>query len=156
KTAPTYALLSAGPLFFMDMELEPEKKAQETSKAETIALATKALNLAAFAPSRNLWAAGEGEVQTLTDKSGAAMLAANLEGAPAQKRVVKPVGGPRLGIVGVAAPDKAEKVHTPLPKVTSSAAIPAVNAAVAALKKEGVQAIVVLASVGRGEAKRIA
>src|SRR5207253_366001 len=58
-----------------------------------------------------------------------------------------------LGIIGVAAPDKAK---VPLDGVTSSAAADAVRSGVDALKKDGVAAVVVLAAVGRGEAKRIA
>src|SRR5262249_30195211 len=54
------------------------------------------------------------------------------------------------------APDKAQDVKGSLPEVSSSPAIPAVKEAATALKKEGAQAIVVLAAVGRGEAKRIA
>ena len=65
----------------------------------------------------------------------------------------KKVGGVELGIIGVAAPDKAK---LPLEGVTSSPAADAVKVAVDALKKDGAQAIVVLAAVGRGEAKRIA
>ena len=59
----------------------------------------------------------------------------------------------KLGIVGVGAPDKAK---IPLGGVSSSPAGDAVKIAVDALKKDGVQAIVVVAAVGRGEAKRIA
>ena len=62
----------------------------------------------------------------------------------------------QLGIIGVAAPDKAEKAKGTLEGITSTPAIPAVKEAVAEVKKKGAQAIVVLAAVGRGEAKRIA
>jgi 2',3'-cyclic-nucleotide 2'-phosphodiesterase (5'-nucleotidase family) len=159
KNAPDYVTLSAGPLFFMDMDLASDNRAQEIAKAMTIAGTMKTLNLAGFAPSRNSWAADGKTTSVLVDASGAPMLAANLDGEAkslAKRSVVKTVGGLKVGIVGVAAPDKAEKAKTPLPGITSSPAIPAVKEAVTALKQEGVQAIVVLAAVGRGEAKRIA
>lgn len=153
--APSYATLSAGPLFFMDMELAEDKRRQEVAKAETIARAMKLLKLEAFAPSRNEWAAGAGTLDELRE-DGAAMLAANVAaGPPAGWRIV-PVGGVRLGVVGVSAPDEQEAAKAKLDDLSSSPAIPAVKEAVAALKDAGAQAIVVLAAVGRGEAKRIA
>jgi 2',3'-cyclic-nucleotide 2'-phosphodiesterase (5'-nucleotidase family) len=160
--APDFATLSAGPLFFMDMEIPEEKKSQEVAKAETIATTLKTLRLAAFAPSRNCFAAGTEKLTTLRDESGAAIVAANLQAgplAPARTKIVD-VGGLKIGIIGVAAPDKVEagpgRSAKELPGVASSPAIPAVKDSVAALEKEGAQAIIVLAAVGRGEAKRIA
>ncbi len=151
--APAYTTLAAGPLFFMDMVLAPERRAQEIDKAETIATTLKSLHLGAFAPARNAWAAGEAALVKTREVSGAAMLAANVEGAPVAKWTILPVGGVSLGVIGVASPDKAE---SPLKGVTSTAVVPAVKEAVIALKATGAQAIIVLASVGRGEAKRIA
>jgi 2',3'-cyclic-nucleotide 2'-phosphodiesterase (5'-nucleotidase family) len=159
ERAPSYVTLSAGPLFFMDMDLAPEKKAQEITKAETIAASLKTLGLAGFSPARNEWAGDGPTIATLVDRSGAPMLGANLSaGQLPQKWTIEQVGGLKLGIVSVAAPDKAEKGDKgkPLDGVTSSPAIPAVKEAVTAVKNAGAQAIVVLASVGRGEAKRIA
>ena len=158
--ASNFATLSAGPLFFMDMDLSAEKKSQEVSKAETIAESMKTLKLAAFAPSRNGFAAGIETLAKLRDESGAALLAANVNAgslAPAKTKVVE-IGGMKIGVIGVAAPDKVDPgaVKGPLAEVSSSPAIPAVKEGVAALKKQGVDAIIVLAAVGRGEAKRIA
>jgi hypothetical protein len=158
--APSYATLTAGPLFFMDMDVPAEKKSQEVKKAETIATSMKALKLAAFAPSRNGFLDGTATLGKLRDASGAALVAANLEAgalAPAKSKIVD-VGGLKIGVIGVAAPDKAESRNTtkPLEGVTSSAAIPAVKEAAQQLKQQGAQALVVLAAVGRGEAKRIA
>jgi hypothetical protein len=156
--AAGYATLSAGPLFFMDMDLPADKKAQETQKAETIATSMKALKLAAFAPSRNSFAAGAETLAKLRDETGAALVAANLDAgalAPAKSKLVD-VGGVKLGVIGVAAPEKAEHALTPLAGVTSSPSSAAVKATAAALRKEGAQALIVLAATGRGEAKRIA
>jgi hypothetical protein len=158
KVAPAFATLAAGPLFFMDMELAEEKKSQEIAKAETIAATLKTLNLAAFTEGRNGFAAGLDTLAKLRDASGGTLVAANLEArslAP-KKHVLLTVGNVKIGVIGVAAPDKNEKAKGSLEGVESSAAVPAVKESVAALKKEGAQAIVVLAAVGRGEAKRIA
>ena len=148
-------VLSAGPLFFMDMELAADRRAQEIAKAETLAASMKTVGLLAFAPGRNDWAGGKGTLEKLASTSSAPLVAANLSASdvPPVKWAIKDVGGMKVGIIGVAAPDKAK---IPIEGVTSSAASDAVKLGVAALKKDGAQAIVVLASVGRGEAKRIA
>ncbi len=149
------AILSSGPLFYMDMELAADRRAQEVSKAETIAASMKGLGLLAFAPARNDWAGGGEALKKLADTSGSPLLAANVDAkdvAPA-KWTKKKIGNVEIGIIGVAAPDKAK---TPLEGVASSAPADAVKTGVAALEKDGVSAIVVLAAVGRGEAKRIA
>ncbi len=148
-------VLAAGPTFFMDMELAADRRAQEVRKAETIGASLKTVNLLAFAPGRNEWAGGVDTLKKITTASSAALLAANVQAADIApvKWTIKDVGGVKLGIVGVAAPDKAKVA---LEGVTSSPATDAVKLAVAALKKDGAQAIVVVAAVGRGEAKRIA
>jgi 2',3'-cyclic-nucleotide 2'-phosphodiesterase (5'-nucleotidase family) len=153
-----FATVSAGPLFFMDMELSADRKGQEISKAETIAASLRGLGFAAFAPARNDWAGGADVLGKLRERSGAAMLGANVTLAPSGgvslgTSVVKDVGGLKIGFVGVAAPDKAKSA---LPGAASSEAIPALRPAIDAAKKDGAQAIVALAAVGRGEAKRIA
>jgi 2',3'-cyclic-nucleotide 2'-phosphodiesterase (5'-nucleotidase family) len=157
KNAPSFVTLSSGPLFFMDMELADDRKSQEIAKAETIAGSFKIMKLAAFSESRNLFAGGASEIPKLKDASGAAMLGANVSGvAGTTKGQLVTVGNVKIGVIGVGAPDKAEHTTKPLEGVTSSAAIPAVKEAAAELTKEGAQALVVLAAVGRGEAKRIA
>ena len=158
--AKAAAVLAAGPLFFMDMELAADRRAQEITKAETIASSMKSLGLAAFSPGRNEWAGGGDTLKKLVETSSAPLVAANVAVADAARVGVVPakwtkkkIGGLEVGIIGVAAPDKAK---IPLDGATSSPAADAVRGAALALKKEGVQAIVVLAAVGRGEAKRIA
>lgn len=152
--AKATGVLAAGPTFFMDMEIGDEKRAQEIAKANTIAGSLKALDLLAFAPARNEWAGGAEALAKIQTDSGAAMLAANVTSTPAPARwTVRDLGGLKIGLVGVAEPDKAK---AKLEGVTSTAPADAVRAGVEALKKENVDAIVLLASVGRGEAKRIA
>lgn len=152
--AKATGVLAAGPTFFMDMEIGDDKRGQEIAKATTIAGALKALGLLAFAPARNEWAAGAEILTKLQAESGAAMLAANVTSTPSAARwTTRELGGLEIGLIGVAEPDKAKVA---LEGATSTAPADAVRAGVEALKKEGVDAIVVLAAVGRGEAKRIA
>jgi hypothetical protein len=151
KKAPSVALVSAGPLFFMDPELKPERKDQDTTKAETLAAALKKLDFAAFAPAKNEWAAGEGELVKLKEGSGGAMLFANgANGAApgAAPFVVREVGGTKVGFVGVSLPG--------VPGIPASPPTEAIKSAIAGAKAQGAQILIALASVGRGEAKRIA
>src|SRR4051794_20369668 len=48
--APASAIVSAGPLFFMEPTLRADHAAQDIAKAETIAASFKSLGLAAFSP----------------------------------------------------------------------------------------------------------
>jgi hypothetical protein len=154
KQTKAQAVLAAGPLFFLDMELGGEKKNQELAKADTIASSLKTLDFFAFAPGRNDWAGGDAVLAKLVQTSGGKIVAANLDAAPKPAPWTKvDLGGLSLGVVGVAAPDKAKVA---LEGVTSTPAQDAVKSAVLAAKKDGAQAIIVLAAVGRGEAKRIA
>lgn len=153
--AKAAGVVAAGPLFFTDMELAPDRRAQEVAKAETIAAAMRSVNLLGFAPGRNDWAAGVDQLKKLTAATGAPLVAENLDAAPLSgvRWTKKRVGALDIGIIGVAAPEKSKM---PLEGVTSTPATLAVKSAVVALKKDGAQAIIVLAAVGRGEAKRIA
>lgn len=152
--AKATGVLSAGPLFFMDMNLDAERRGQEIAKAKTLAGSLKALGLVGFAPGRNDWAADATVLADVQKESGAPMLAANVTSQPEPaKWTVRDLGGLKLGLVGVAAPDKAK---APIADVASTAPADAVKLAADALKKENVDAIVLLAAVGRGEAKRIA
>ncbi len=156
---PSYATVSAGPLFFMDPDLDAQKRGQDLAKAETIADALATVKLVAFAPARNEWAGGVTTLDTLRKKSGAELLFANGQGNAATigrtATVVKDVGGVKLGFLGVATPSKA-KEGKPLAEVADGPLQAAVAAGLADLEKQGAQATVVLASVGRGEAKRLA
>lgn len=146
------AVLSAGPLFFMDPELATDRTSQEVAKAETIASSLKATGLVGFAPARNEWAAGEATLSKLQSLSGAPMLAANVTGkAGAAASTVKEIGGLKIGVIGVASDEAAKAAG-----VTTTPSAEAVRRAALELEKQGVSALVVLAAVGRGEAKRIA
>ncbi len=148
--APSFGVVSAGPLFFMDPVLKPDHAAQDTAKAETIASSLRGLGFLGFAPAKNDWAAGADELTKLGAASGGALLLANAPGAVAgsQASVLREINGVKVGLVGVSLPE--------LSTVDARAPMEALAASVAALKAGGAQIVVALASVGRGEAKRIA
>jgi hypothetical protein len=148
--APFAALAAAGPLFFMDPELDAQHRAQDIAKAETLAAALKKLGLVAFAPAKNDWAVGPDELARLSGLTGAASLVANGAAPAARPSTIDALNGVRVGYLGVS---------TPEPPVTGMEVKPpleSVRAGVAALKQSGANVIVLLASVGRGEAKRLA
>ncbi|HEY2513986.1 MAG TPA: multiheme c-type cytochrome [Polyangiaceae bacterium] len=158
--APNAALVTAGPLFFMDATLKPDHRDQDITKAETIAASLKSLGFAAFAPGANEWAAGDAELAKLQAASGGAMLLANgASGAPGTDPgwVVRTIGGVKVGFLGVSGGGAAAatSMATPFP-VTTSPPAEAITRGVEALKKQGVSIFVALAAVGRGEAKRLA
>lgn len=153
KVAPSAALLSAGPLFFMDPSLKDERRAQEVAKAETLASALKSLGLLSFAPGRNDWAAGADELAKLQSGAGGAMLIANAPSVTGS--MVREIGGVKVGFVGVSALD-ADGAAPPFDAGALSASQDAVRREVTSLKSQGAQVLVALAAVGRGEAKRIA
>jgi hypothetical protein len=151
--APNSIIVSAGPLFFMDPQLKPDRAEQDKTKAETIGRALKGLGFVAFAPAENDWAAGRDALVAYTRASGGAMLVANH--APAspidvhKKYVVRESGPIKLAIIGVSPPPK--EGFSP-----AGAEADAVKSSIEAAKKEGANVFIALASVGRGEAKRIA
>jgi hypothetical protein len=153
KHAPNAALVSAGPLFFMDPTLKPDHVDQDVAKAETIARVMKTLGFTAFAPGANDWAAGDAELAKLVPESGASLLFANYQpdgGAPPPvplgRTMIREVGGVKIGVIGVStAPNQG---FTP--------PVDAIKSGVDALKAQGANVVVALAAIGRGDAKRLA
>jgi len=165
--APASALVAAGPLFFMEPSLKEDHRAQDVAKAETIAASLQRLGIAALAPGKNDFAAGAPALARLGEISGAALLAANVSGtglAPEPKGpLVREINGVKIGFIGVSAPDRGEagapgQAATPSagPAFAVAPAADAVKEQAAALDGQGVKVKIVLAAVGRGEAKRLA
>jgi hypothetical protein len=157
--APNAALVSAGPLFFMDGVLAADHRDQDITKAETIAASLGSLGFAAFAPGVNEWAAGWGELSKLEGASGGKLLFANVAPAPDTPPLgswtVRDIGGVKVGFVGVStAPNQGEPGQVMGFHVTP--APDAIARGVDALRKSGATVFVALAAVGRGEAKRLA
>ena len=139
------ALVSAGPLFFLSSDGDKAYRDQDKSKAETLALTLKSLNLVAFAPGTNDVASGAETLGKLHKASGASMLDLYAP-EPSARHSVKQLGGVSVGFIGVG-----PKAPADGPSLAER-----VKAEVAALKSEGAKVTVLLGSVGRGEAKRVA
>lgn len=156
SAAPDALVLGAGPMMFMDPSLKSDEATQSTWKAEALAAAAKRLGLTAWAPGANDWAAGKDELAKLGGASGAAILAANVDGAPgsASTKVVV-VNGVKVGIVGVADPrDRLGKY----PDGVKVAKPPeqAMREGIANVKADGARVLVGLAALPRGQALRVA
>ena len=75
--ADASAVLLAGPTFFMEPALDPDKRAQDITKAEALAGGLKQTGAFAFAPGKNDFAAGPDELAKLAKISGGSDLFAN-------------------------------------------------------------------------------
>jgi hypothetical protein len=149
---PAELVVSAGPVFFMDPKLEPDKGEQDRQKAHAIARILRELDWAAFAPGVNDWADGIGGLVSLADEGqSAAIVAPVADGGDAQFRysVVRPVGDGSLkvGFVGYGQP----AVSPAHPSVEA-----VVRQGVEQARAQGANVLIALVAVGRGEAKRIA
>jgi hypothetical protein len=153
--APHSLLAAAGPLFFLDPTPRGEQATQDRWKAEALASALGKLHFAAWAPGANDWAGGGANLAQLREKSGGALLAANLEGdtAGAAPTALRESGGVKVGFVGLSQPVKAGLA--PAGVIVKPAAAQ-LAAAITQLKGQGAQVLVGLFAMPRGEALRLA
>jgi len=156
--APASVLVSAGPLFFLDPVLKDDKRVQDVAKASTLASSLEGLGLTGFAPGKNDFVAGLGELERFRTETKGSILMANVAGDGVKTTwrgpLLREVNGVKLGLLGVSSPDHAEGGAPE--GLSVSAPIDAVKADVATLRAQGAQVLVLLAAVGRGEAKRVA
>jgi len=148
--------LGAGPMLFMEPKLKPDSAAQDKWKAEAIALAAKEMGLAAWAPGANDWAGGAETLTTCRDSAGAKVLAGNVASGKAATTgtFVRDFGGLKVGVIGVSDPkDRAGKYPD---DVKANAALEAMKAGIAEVKKQGAVIFIGLAALPRGEALRLA
>lgn len=153
--APNRLLLAAGPLLFMNPEIEEKKKTQDNFKAEAIAQSFRDLGLAAWTPGCNDWASGAPRLSELVRETGGALLGANLK-APsvnAAATEVKKVGEHTVGIAGVTVPKHRGRLPTGVTVTEPKAAL--ANAK-NSLEQAGAQILVALIALDRGEALRLA
>lgn len=154
KAAPGYLVLGAGPLLFQDPEIKGDESTQASWNAEALALAAKDIGLAAWAPGANDWAAGGEALGRYRDQAGAAIVAANLDGAQSVvPSVVREVSGIKVGIVGVT--DPRGKAGYP-DALRTRPPLEAMKTAIEELKRQGARVLVGLAALPRGEALRLA
>lgn len=145
-SVPSAGLFTAGPLFFMDLESKKERGAQDDKKANAIARSMKRLGLLGFAPSENERRRGA-RLSELATLSGAPALGADLS----KQYEVVTLGGLRVGVLGLHVPKERPGREPPKEPYAAS-----VRRGIVEAKRDGAQLFVLLASMGRGEAKRIA
>ncbi|MCA9623551.1 MAG: hypothetical protein KC731_31235 [Myxococcales bacterium] len=153
--APNFAVLGAGPLFYIDEKLKQDHATQDRWKADTIAKAMRELNLAAWSPGYNDWAAGPQELGSKAKEAGATVLAAGIDSPLTQPSKVLTFGDLRVGVVGVSDP-KDRFGRYPDGVGGPDGVAKAVEREMKALEKEGASLVVVLAAMQRGAALRIA
>jgi hypothetical protein len=150
---PRAWVASAGPLFFMDEHLLPERSDQDRTKADTIARVLRRLDLVAFAPGVNDWADGAAGLDRRASEAGAvAIVGGDATSLPAASTTVRDVGTVdgvpiRVGFIGYGQRLRSQGAPNPAE---------AVRRGVARAKADGANVLVALVSVGRGEAKRVA
>jgi hypothetical protein len=139
--APAALVASAGPLFFMDDAPAGDRADQDRIKADTIARVMHGLGFASFAPGDNDWIDGVPSFDKRAQDSGGTPILTDA------KVVVRDVGPLRIGFVGYGQPAPG----SPKPPVED-----VVRRGFEEAKRQGAEAVIALAAVGRGEAKRIA
>jgi cytochrome c554/c'-like protein len=145
-------VVSAGPLFFMDAKLDPDKSDQDRAKAHALARILRGLDFAAFAPGVNDWVDGADGLKALADEAGSVPLvatrteAADVSFGSGAVRVVAD-GRLKVGFVGYGQAASREARQDPETDIRQG---------VERAKAEGANILIALAAVGRGEAKRIA
>jgi hypothetical protein len=153
--APHRIVLGAGPLLFSDPSAKGDQAVQSAWKAEALAAAAKDIGLAAWAPGANDWAGGAEALVRYRDQSGAALLGANLSGAPfVVPSVLREAGAVKIGIVGVS--DPRDKLSGYPQGIQAAPALDAMRGALADLKQRGARILVGVAAMPRGEALRLA
>jgi hypothetical protein len=152
--APNQLLLAAGPLFFQEPELAPERREQDLWKAEAIARSLRDVKLAAWAPGENDRAAGADELARLTEQSGARRL--DGRSAPTgtgASTALFDVGPYKVGVAGLAA---GEGASSPGAVVDPTEAARILGEAAQTLSARGAQIRVALLAVKRGDGLRLA
>jgi hypothetical protein len=138
-------VLGAGPIFFMDPELEAERRTQDIWKAEAIAASLKDVGAVAWAPGLNDWAAGAPELGRLAKTAGAT--------GRAQSARVVDAGGLKVGIAGVSLPSQSGRSPDGV-KVNDARA--ALERASKLLGERGAEVKIALVAAARGDALRLA
>lgn len=163
--APHGLVLGAGPMFFMEPEVNAAnlaKDQQDRWKADAIANALSTWQLEAWSPGVNDFGRGTETLSRLARTSGSTMLAANLAAPGAELRASRIVerGGIKVGITGITGlgtsairvgDDNPEQTVT----FTQGDPVAALEAASKQLDAEGAAVKVVLISAPRGEAMRL-
>lgn len=149
--APRRLVLGAGPMLFMDPELEPKKRDQDVAKSRAIADVLAGVKLAGWAPGANDWAGGADLLGELTGDR-MTLFAANATAPRLQATRVYDLAGEKVGVTGAIKP----AFRTAPEGVAPTDPKPALESAKQKLAADGARVLVALLSVPRGEALRLA
>jgi hypothetical protein len=153
KRAEGALVVAAGPTMFLDPKLDAARATQDKWKSEAISESLADIGLSAWTPGFNDWAGGAPLFASLAKSAEGPLVAANLDGAGATKSTLREVGGIKIGITGVSAPEyegtRPEGVGVKDPTASF-------KSAAAELRAQGANILIGLASVPRGEALRLA
>lgn len=151
---PNALVLGAGPMLFMNTRPDAARETQAGFNADALADAYKVLGLKAWAPGANDWLLGEPALTRLAERSGATLLAANVNvnAAPLEATKLVEISGIKIGLAGVSLPLVAGKAPE---GVDASDPAAAAAAALAELGKAGSELDILLAAMPRGEALRL-
>jgi hypothetical protein len=155
--ATATALVAAGPLFFIDPTLSPQKATQDKWKAEALAASLAKLSPLGWAPGANDYAAGPEDLKKLEGAAKLTRLGANVpaaDGFNAGSVVTYPAGegSLRVGYLGLIDP---KVVAGAAGGVVASTPVDALRERVKAMRAEGANLIVLSAAMQRGEALRL-
>ncbi|MDX2053071.1 MAG: multiheme c-type cytochrome [Polyangiaceae bacterium] len=144
-------LLAAGPLFFLNPELNAKSQTQELWKSEVVAKSLRSMKLRAWAPGLNDWAGGPEYFKKLTELSGAKPLAANIGQQP--PIWMTEVGKTKIGVAGISVPLRNGIGPSGLAVQPPEEAL---RRALSELNKKGAQVRIALLALPRGDALRLA
>lgn len=153
NAAPHSLVVGAGPMFFSDPVVDPEGKEQAGFKAEAMAASLRDVGLAAWAPGANDWAGGQDTFASLTAKSGAKALAANVlpEQGKLESNVIIERGGLKIGLVGISLPEMASGKSA----VETKDAQATLKTSADKAQASGADVLVLLLAAQRGKALRL-
>ncbi len=142
------AWLDAGSLLYSEQPaLSQGKREQERLKADLIVEHASKLGLAAAG--LGAYDLSDGKDQVRPPRQAANVTPA--EGVPLEIPRVLELGGVKVGVFGLAAPDEMERVG-----VKASDPVAAARSVVPALRKQGAQVIVALTQLNRADARKLA
>lgn len=145
-------VVATGNLFFEHPAIETQMVFQEQAKAERIAAILNRLGLAAWAPGPSDFALGAERFRALSGALRAPGLASNAAlGGP----TLVTVGGRKVGVVGVSDFRPAEG-DAPAGAPSAGDPVSAARAGVAAMRAQGAEVVVLLASTPRRVARSLA
>ncbi|TNF38334.1 MAG: hypothetical protein EP329_00585 [Deltaproteobacteria bacterium] len=151
---PDAALLHAGPMFFEDGSVDPDKAAQRVRQSEVTAELVARVRVDMAAATAADAAASNGKLKALGEGAHLKLTAANLklaDGPEVSPYEVENIGGVRVGVFALASPDEAEHLGA---RGTIEDPGAAAERTVAALKGRA-DVVVLLSALGLRNTKRL-